>query len=183
MSQLIHVGTNRLSDKEYTKILKNINELFDEKYPDSFEDYFQHIPLEALKSKNQEKIKEALKYDVIEYAFNMLTPEDTKQPILRLSGLGGVKIVRQSPYNPKFPDPSWEFEAKDLNNLNSCITIIWHLNDIEKKGELEFYFQKTQIRPSSKELIIFPSYFTHSHKFHPSDKEKIFLITTFYIGG
>jgi hypothetical protein len=184
MAQLIHVGTNRLKKKTYKSFVEEVSLKFEEVYGDTFEDYFQHIPLEEMSLKIQTEIKEALKEDVKEYAFNMLTTEENKgNPLFKLSGLGSVKLIRQSPMNKAFSYPTWEFEAKNLNNLSSAITIIWHLNEMNTKGELEFNFQEIMIQPSNKEVVIFPSYFTHAHKFHPGDNPKLFLITTFYIGG
>lgn len=185
MSQLIHVGINKLSEKPklYQKIKKEVLKLFDEKYPDPYEGYFQHIPLEDLSPDYQEKIKTSLKEDIHEYAFNYLSTCETQGPILKLSGLGDVKFVRQSAYNEAFEDPTWEFEANGVHNMSSSITTIWHLNDVEENGELEFLFQEVRIRPQDKEIVTFPSYYTHSHKLIPATKEKLFLITTFYLGG
>lgn len=183
MSQLIHVGSNKLKSKQYTKILNEIDSLFKEHFPEPATGYFQHIPLDALKPKGQQLITDALKDDVMEYAYNYLTPPGSNQPLFKLSGLGDVKIVRQAAYNKKLTDPDWEFEANGLNNLSSSITIIWHLNSIEEDGELEFLFQGIRIRPQQEEVVIFPSYYTHSHKLNPATEEKTFLITTFYLGG
>jgi hypothetical protein len=184
MSHLIHVGPNRLKKKEYKSFIKEVSSKFDEIYGDTFEGYFQHIPLEDLTPETQEKVKNALKEDIKEYAFNLLTTEDDGEfPMFKLSGLGSVKLIRQSPRNKAFDYPKWEFEAKNLNNLSSAITVIWHLNDIDTRGELEFNFQEIMIQPSDKEVVIFHSYFTHAHKFHPANKPKLFLITTFFIGG
>jgi len=180
MSQLIHVGTNPLKNKIYSKLVEEVRTGFNKVYGDEFTDYFQHLPLEDINPKLQKKVKNALKRIVEEYAYNLLTFDG--EPIIRLSGLGNVKFIRQSKYNKDFKYPKFEYEAKNLNNLSSAITIIWHLNDVEEKGELEFSYDEIMIQPSNKEVVVFPSYFTHAHKFHPGNTEKYFLITTFYIG-
>lgn len=183
MSRLIHVGPNRLKNKVYNAMVEEVKGKFTEKYPDTPTGYFQHIPLEEISPEIQEKIKKALKQDVQEYAFNCLTTQETRGPIIKLSGLGDVKFVKQAPYNEAFEDPTWEFEANNLHNMGSSITTIWHLNTVEKKGELEFWFQEVRIRPEEKEIVTFPSYYTHAHKLIPATEEKLFLITTFYLGG
>jgi hypothetical protein len=99
-----------------------------------------------------------------------------------LSGMGDIKIIRQSAKDD-FDKPGIEYESNNMRHLASAITIIWHLNEITIDGELEFTFQEMKIQPSNKEIVVFPSYYTHAHKFNPSNKEKLFLITTFYIGG
>jgi len=182
MSRLIHVGTNELSTKKYNKFVENVEDSFLEKYPDGFTNNFQSIPLEILDKNIQEYVKEQLIQDIERYAYNYLSP-DGDGPILMLSGMGDVRLIRQSAKNEKFDEPILEYESNNMRHLASAITIIWHLNEIKVNGELEFVFQEVQIRPSNKEVVIFPSYYTHSHKFNPSDKEKLFLITTFYIGG
>lgn len=183
MSQLIHVGTNKIPKKKYKSLKNEVQELFDNKYPDPYTGYFQHIPLEDLTVEMQQTVVDALKEEVQEYAFNYLTTCETQGPLIRLSGVGDVKFVRQSAYNEAFDDPIWEFEANGINRMSSSITAIWHLNTVEKKGELEFHFQGMRIRPQDKEVVMFPSYYTHSHRFIPSAEEKLFLITTFYLGG
>lgn len=182
MSKLIHVGKNRLKKKVYTNIKEEILDIFNDKFPDHYENYFQQIPLELLSPSNQEKIKKALRADVMEYAFNLLTTHETGGPCIKLMGLGDVKIFRQSPFDKGLQQPIWECESNNLRTMNSAITIIWNLNTLDTGG-LEFLFQEILINPEDKDVIIFPSYFTHEHVQRPSNKEKYFLMTTFYIGG
>ncbi len=178
MLQLIHIGNNKLNN--YKSFVKLAKETIDKSYASSNEGSFQSISLDEVQGIDCNLIREELKKQVEEYALNYLTIEEGKDPVVYLSALGDVRIVRQLAGNSK--DRSELGFESTSNNTNSAITTIWHLNTVEG-GELEFEFQEIKISPSNKEVIIFPSYFTHAHRFNPSSEDKLFLITTFYIGG
>jgi len=177
MLQLIHVGNNKL--KDYKSFVKFSLDALDKAYPSKVSGTFQSINLNEVQGINQSIIVSELKKQVEDYALDYLTIEEGKDPIVYLSELGDVRIVRQVAGSNG--DTPLGFESTS-SNTNSAITTIWHLNTL-KDGALEFEFQGIQILPSKKEIIIFPSYFTHAHRFNSSTEDKLFLITTFYIGG
>lgn len=45
-------------------------------------------------------------------------------------------------------------------------TLLWmvYLNDVEKGGETEFYYQKLKLKPKKGSLVIAPADFTHTHR-------------------
>ena len=45
-----------------------------------------------------------------------------------------------------------------------ALVCMFYLNDVNKGGETEFYHQKIKIKPEQGKLVIFPAYFTHTHR-------------------
>lgn len=64
--------------------------------------------------------------------------------------------------------PHWHSEIypddEHCEPLHRVLFYMYYLNDIERGGETEFYFQKRSIRPRRGTLVIAPAGFTHAHR-------------------
>lgn len=54
-------------------------------------------------------------------------------------------------------DPSGE-------KLHRVLPFMAYLNDVEDGGETEFYYQELRVKPVRGTLLIWPAYFTHTHR-------------------
>lgn len=50
---------------------------------------------------------------------------------------------------------------------NRILSWILYLNDVEEGGETEFLYQSMRIKPKAGTCILFPAYFTHTHRGNP----------------
>ena len=51
------------------------------------------------------------------------------------------------------------------------------MNDVEEGGETEFLYQSFRVKPKAGTLILFPSFFTHTHRGNPPLKGVKYLAT------
>lgn len=62
----------------------------------------------------------------------------------------------------------WHFENTHRNNIkNRVFAWILYLNDVEDGGETEFLYQSLRFKPKAGTFILFPAYFTHTHRGNP----------------
>lgn len=71
----------------------------------------------------------------------------------------------------------WHCEAMDMQSSVRLLSYILYLNDIDEGGETEFLYYKKRIKPKAGTLLVFPAYFTHTHRGNTnlSDKDKVIL--------
>jgi len=60
----------------------------------------------------------------------------------------------------------WHCETSSNIN-NRILSWILYLNDVEEGGETEFLYQSLRVSPKKGTFILFPSYFTHTHRGNP----------------
>ena len=64
--------------------------------------------------------------------------------------------------------PHWHSEqfpqAGQTEALHRVVLYMFYLNDVERGGETEFYYQKRKIKPEKGTMVIAPAGFTHSHR-------------------
>ena len=88
-----------------------------------------------------------------------------------------IKIQK---YKPNEHYSQWHSESTGFEGNNNRILVFsTFLNDITKGGETEFFYQKKKIKPKIGKTIIFPSFWTHTHKGNLS-KETKYIITGWY---
>ena len=88
-----------------------------------------------------------------------------------------IKIQK---YKPNEHYSHWHSESTGFEGNNNRILVFsTFLNDIIKGGETEFFYQKKKIKPKIGKTIIFPAFWTHTHKVHLS-KETKYIITGWY---
>tara|TARA_Y100000015_G_scaffold25698_1_gene24818 strand:+ start:9576 stop:10256 length:681 start_codon:yes stop_codon:yes gene_type:complete len=54
-----------------------------------------------------------------------------------------------------------------LNARDRVLSWILYLNDVEEGGETEFLYQSLRFKPKTGTFILFPAYFTHTHRGNP----------------
>jgi hypothetical protein len=75
---------------------------------------------------------------------------------------------------------AWHFENYLEYDLmrNRQMAFMWYLNDLESGGETEFKFQKTKVKPEAGKSVIFPAFWTHTHRGNPpSGNQRKYIIT------
>ena len=56
-----------------------------------------------------------------------------------------------------------------------------YLNDVEKGGETEFYHQKVKIKPTQGTLLVWPTYFTHTHRGNKPISNTKYVVNQWFI--
>tara|TARA_R110002012_G_scaffold174727_1_gene339600 strand:+ start:46 stop:567 length:522 start_codon:yes stop_codon:yes gene_type:complete len=88
-----------------------------------------------------------------------------------------IKIQK---YKPKQYYSGWHSELDGIERKQKRILVFTtYLNTIQKGGETEFYYQKQKIKPVAGRTIIFPPYWTHTHKGNITNTTK-YIITGWY---
>tara|TARA_R100001591_G_C4265676_1_gene161010 strand:+ start:45 stop:566 length:522 start_codon:yes stop_codon:yes gene_type:complete len=88
-----------------------------------------------------------------------------------------IQIQKYEPQESYF---SWHSESTGFKNSNNRILVFTtYLNDIEDGGETEFFYQKEKIKPEKGKTILFPAFWTHTHKGNIT-KETKYIITGWY---
>ena len=59
---------------------------------------------------------------------------------------------------------TWHCEAGDREYASRVLTWSVYLNDDFDAGETEFLYQQYRYKPKMGDVVIFPAYFTHSHR-------------------
>ena len=90
-----------------------------------------------------------------------------------------IKIQKYKPGQSYF---GWHSEISGLfqNNNNRMLVFSTFLNDIKKGGETEFFYQKKKIKPEEGKTILFPPFWTHTHKGNTAKINK-YIITGWYV--
>jgi|TARA_R110000744_G_scaffold93604_1_gene180814 prolyl 4-hydroxylase len=88
-----------------------------------------------------------------------------------------IKIQK---YEPNENYGEWHSESTGYQGNNNRILVFsTFLNDIKKGGETEFFYQKQKIKAEEGKTIIFPAYWTHTHKGNITNEIK-YIITGWY---
>jgi hypothetical protein len=61
----------------------------------------------------------------------------------------------------------WHCEDDGSYGNGRVLAWILYLNDVEEGGETEFLYQSLRIKPKVGTFILFPAYFTHTHRGNP----------------
>ena len=78
---------------------------------------------------------------------------------------------------------AWHYE-NDINEpsmRDRQMAFMWYLNDVSGGGETEFRFQKKKVEPRAGSAVIFPAFWTHTHRGNPPSKGQIKYIITGWI--
>ena len=88
-----------------------------------------------------------------------------------------IKIQK---YQPNEYYSEWHSEIDGLiKNQKRILVFTTYLNDLKKGGETEFFYQKNKIKPKEGLTILFPPFWTHTHKGNIT-KETKYIITGWY---
>jgi len=71
--------------------------------------------------------------------------------------------LQKTPPRGGFHD--WHCEINDLRVVDRCVAWMLYLNDIpEGEGETEFLWQGIRVQPKVGRLLIWPAFYTHTHR-------------------
>lgn len=70
----------------------------------------------------------------------------------------------------------WHYENSHQSVLRRVLVYCLYLNDVEEGGETEFLYQGRRIKPKKGTLMIFPAYFTHTHRGNPPISNEKYLL-------
>lgn len=74
---------------------------------------------------------------------------------------------------------AWHFER--MNAIQPTVArhlvFMTYLNDVDEKGETEFYYQKTLVKPKKGLTLIWPADWTHTHRGIPSETQEKYIIS------
>tara|TARA_R100001244_G_C5114339_1_gene121924 strand:- start:91 stop:615 length:525 start_codon:yes stop_codon:yes gene_type:complete len=88
-----------------------------------------------------------------------------------------IKIQKYKPGESYF---SWHTESTGHQGSNNRVLVFsTFLNDIKKGGETEFFYQKEKVKAQEGKTILFPPFWTHTHKGNVA-KETKYIITGWY---
>lgn len=94
---------------------------------------------------------------------------------LKKHNLDSLQIQKTSPGEGYH---SWHCEHDgDINFKERILSWILYLNDVCDGGETEFLYQSLRIKPSRGTFILFPAFFTHTHRGNPPLKESKYIVT------
>jgi len=72
----------------------------------------------------------------------------------------------------------WHFE--EIGDQNRCLVFMTYLNDVTDEGETEFLYQELKIKPKKGLTLIWPSYWTHTHRGIPSATQEKYITTGWF---
>ena len=85
-----------------------------------------------------------------------------------------IKIQK---YQPNENYGEWHSESTGYRgNNNRLLVFSTFLNTIDQGGETEFFYQKQKIKAEESKTILFPSFWTHTHRGNKT-KETKYIIT------
>ena len=70
----------------------------------------------------------------------------------------------------------WHPEMQSIHEKGRCLVFMLYLNDVEEGGETEFLYQHRRVQPKRDRFVLWPAYFTHTHRGNPPlSGEKLIL--------
>jgi len=84
--------------------------------------------------------------------------------------------IQKYPYGGGYK--KWHFE--DPGDRNRCLVFMTYLNDVTDAGETEFLYQELKIQPRKGLTVIWPPYWTHTHRGIPSPNQEKYITTGWY---
>ena len=74
--------------------------------------------------------------------------------------------LQKTPPRGGFHD--WHCEVNDVSSIDRSVAWMLYLNDIpEGEGETEFLWQGRRVQPKRGTLLIWPAFYTHTHRGNP----------------
>lgn len=74
--------------------------------------------------------------------------------------------LQKTPPRGGFHD--WHCETNDIGVVDRCVAWMLYLNDIpEGEGETEFLWQGRRVQPKRGTMLIWPAFYTHTHRGNP----------------
>lgn len=71
----------------------------------------------------------------------------------------------------------WHSEASARELSQRVLTYVLYLNDVEEGGETEFLYYPKRVKATEGTLVLFPGYFTHTHRGNPPISNTKYILT------
>jgi len=71
----------------------------------------------------------------------------------------------------------WHCENGEESHSTRLLAYTLYLNDVEEGGETEFLYQSKRCKPEMGKILLFPAYFTHTHRGNPPLSNDKYIIT------
>ena len=81
-------------------------------------------------------------------------------------------------YPPGGGYKKWHFE--EGGHMNRCLVFMTYLNDVTDEGETEFLYQEFKIQPKKGLTLMWPAYWTHTHRGVVSKTQEKYIVTGWY---
>ena len=93
--------------------------------------------------------------------------------------LEGINIQK---YKPNGGFYKWHCErgSGTLPTVSRHLVFMTYLNDVEDKGETEFYYQKLKVKPEKGLTLIWPTDWTHTHRGISSPTQTKYIATGWF---
>lgn len=72
---------------------------------------------------------------------------------------------------------SWHDDHGDWDTRSRVLAIILYLNDVEVGGETEFLFYGKRVNPKQGTMLLFPPFYTHTHRGNPPLSNDKYILT------
>jgi hypothetical protein len=95
---------------------------------------------------------------------------------------GITEHVKIQKYNPSQFYKAWHFETNGTAGLigNRFLVFMAYLNTVQKGGQTEYLYQKKKFKAEEGKLLIWPAYWTHTHRGCVAPKETKYIITGWF---
>jgi hypothetical protein len=96
-------------------------------------------------------------------------------------GFAGLTV--EQPFNLQKYEPGNHYSTWHCENnghsmfKNRVLAFMTYLNTVENGGETEFLYQKMKARPKIGKTLVWPAYFTHTHRGLPAETETKYIVT------
>ncbi len=112
----------------------------------------------------------------MEACINKLKP---KGHVLEVGFGMGYSATQIQKYNPSQFYKAWHFETNGTAGLigNRFLVFMAYLNTVQKGGQTEYLYQKKKFKAEEGKLLIWPAYWTHTHRGCVAPKETKYIIT------
>ena len=140
------------------------------------------------------------------HSFDLNFNEDDNRPILvsYKNNLGAVLELYKNKYKycdvlqnkwglyenfniQKYPKgggyPAWHYENCGKETINRHLVFMTYLNDIEKNGETEFFYQKLKVKPEKGLTLIWPATWEYIHRGNICKEQEKYIVTGWYSYG
>ena len=120
-------------------------------------------------------------YDIVETLYTKLIKNNKsvfKEEKLWYGEMStGPIMYRYEPPDDGYHAWHQDWGSHPLSNGRMLVGTLY-LNDVEEGGETEFLYQNIKIKPEQGKLVIFPAYFTHTHRGNKPVSNKKYIISS-----
>ena len=108
---------------------------------------------------------------------------ENEYSIIKITNKKYVQYCKLQESKPGQGYHAWHYEAEDPRSSLRMFAFILYLNDINEGGETEFLYQKKRIKAVKNRFLLWPAYFTHTHRGNPPLAETKYILTGHILMG